>query len=168
MAEEFPSTSKSGESHPIGDGNSQSGESSRHSPLPLPYEFPLAQPEERGVPNNVSNNRDVLLPASGIYPKVPEDRWVKQEESILQKRYTHITGQHPVPRPKTLPLKPPRRFRQVAHWQSITMLSIVIVLAVVACFGLLQLGVGGASLLHPGPAPAATPSRIASPTRKSH
>jgi hypothetical protein len=162
MAEEF--TSKSGESQPIGEGNSQSGESSRHRPLPLPYEFPLAQPEERSVPNR----RDVLLPASGIYPKVPQDRWVKQEESPLQKQYTYITGQHPVPRPKTLPLQAPQRFRRVAHWQSITMLSIVIVLAVVACFGLLQLGISGASLLHPVTAPSATPSRIASPTRKSH
>jgi hypothetical protein len=164
MAEEFSSTSRSSESHPVGEGDSQSGESGQHRLLPLPYDFPLAQPEERSAPNN----RGVLLPASGIYPKVPEDRWVKQEESTLQKRYTYITGQHPVPRPKPISLKPPKRFRRVAHWQSITMLSIVIVLAVVACFGLLQLGVGGASLLHPGIAPTATPSRIASPTRKSH
>jgi hypothetical protein len=163
MAEEFSSTSGSSESHPVGDVRSQSGESGQHRPLPLPYDFPLAQPEERGMPDN----RGILLPASGIYPKVPEDKWVKQEESTLQKRYTYITGQHPVPRPKPVSLKPPRRFRRVAHWQSVTILSIVIVLAVVACFGLLQLGVSGASLLHPGTAPTATPSRIASPTRKS-
>jgi hypothetical protein len=165
MAEEFPSTNRSSESQSAGDGRSQpGGQRGQHRSLPLPYEFPLAQPEERGVPNN----RGVLLPASGIHPKVPEDRWVKEEESTLQKRYTYITGQHPVPRPKPLSLKPPRRFRRVAHWQSITMLSIVIVLVVVACFGLLQLGVGGANLLHPGAAATATPSRVVSPTRKSH
>jgi hypothetical protein len=164
MAEEFPSTSRSSESHPVGDGQGESGESGQHHPLPLPYDVPLPRPDERDMPNN----RGVLLPASGIYPKVPEDQWVKQEESTLQKRYSYITGQHPVPRPKSLSLKPPRRFRRVAHWQSITMLSVVIVLTVVACFGLLQLGVGGASLLHPATAATATPSRIASPTRKSH
>jgi hypothetical protein len=166
MAEEFPSTGRSSEPHPVGDGHlPKGGESGQHHPLPLPYDVPLPRPDERGVP---PNNRDVLLPASGIYPKVPEDQWVKQEESTLQKQYTYITGQHPVPRPKPLSLKRPKRFRRVAHWQSITMLSVVIVLAVVACFGLLQLGVGGASLLHPATAATATPSRIASPTRKSH
>jgi hypothetical protein len=164
MSEEFLSTSRSSEPPPVGDGRSKSGESGQHRPLPLPYDFPLARPEDRGIPDNTG----VLLPASGIYPKVPEDKWVKQNESTLQKRYTYITGQHPVPRPKTIPLKPPRRFRRVAQWQSITMLSIVIVLAVVACFGLLQLGVGGASLLHPGTSATATPSKMASPTRKSH
>lgn len=162
MAEEFPD--RSSESHPVGEGRSESEESGQHYPLPLPYDVPLEQPEERGIPNT----EGVLLPASGVYPKVPADRWVMEDQSTLQKRYTYITGQHPVPRPKPISLPPPKRFRRVSHWQSITMLSIVIVLAVVACFGLLQLGVGGASLLHPGTAATATPSRIASPTSKSH
>jgi hypothetical protein len=163
MEEDFPSTNRSGESHPLGDERSQDGESGVRRPLPLPYDVPLAQPEDRGGVQH--NNRDALLPASGIYPKVPQDRWVKQDESTLQKQYAYyITGQHPVPRPQTRPLKPPKRFHKVAHWQSVTMLFIVLVLAVIACLGLLALGVGGASLLHPGAAPTATPSRIASPT----
>jgi hypothetical protein len=164
MAEEFPSTSRSSESHQIGDERSQSQERGWHRPLPLPYDLPLAQPEERNAPNNSG----VLLPGSGIHPKVPEDKWVRQEESTLQKRYTFITGQHPVPRPKTLPLKPPRRFHRVAQWQSVAMLSIVLLLAVLSCIGLLKLGVGGASLLHPGITATPIPSRIASPTGASH
>jgi hypothetical protein len=164
MEEDYPSTNRSGESQPVGDERPQDRESGERRPLPLPYDVPLARPEDRG---GVQSSRGALPPASGVYPKVPEDRWVKQDESILQKQYAYITGQHPVPRPQTRPLKPPKRFQPVAHWQSITMLSIVLVLAVIACLGLLALGVGGASLLHPRTAPTATPSRIASPTSTS-
>ena len=162
MEERFPSTNRSGESQPVGDERPQDGESGERRSLPLPYDVPLAQPEDRGGVQQSS--RGALPPASGVYPKVPENRWVKQDESSLQKRYAYITGQHPVPRPQTRPLKPPKLSHQVAHWQSVTMLSIVLVLAVISCIGLLVLGVGGASLLHPGAAPTATPSRIASPT----
>ncbi|MGO8949949.1 MAG: hypothetical protein ACLQUY_20295 [Ktedonobacterales bacterium] len=161
MAEDFPSTD-TGKSYPMSDKVSQSQESSRHHPLPLPYDFPLAPPESAA-------GKSMLLPgASGIYPQVPEDKWVRQEELVPQQVHFSITGQHPVARPKTRTIKPPKRFRPVSRWRSIAVLSMVLLLTVLSCIGLLKLGAIGASLLHPGVMATPILSPISSPTPTLH
>lgn len=192
MAEEIaPPTTTTGTTESLGSAQPpQNHPSVWHRPLPLPYAFTQTdsqmadgEAEVRGpsttrsvplsvqIPDEIEEDDQpsALFPGvSGIRPKVAAAKWVKQEELGLQKMYTSVTGQHSIPRPKARPLKPPKRFRPVPHWQSVTMLSIVLVLSALSCIGLLKLGISGVSLLHPGVTATPIPTRITSPTRTPH
>jgi hypothetical protein len=103
-------------------------------------------------------------------PQVPEDKWVRQEESDAEKVLTSITGHHAAVRLPGRPLPPPKRFRPTTRKQSVAALFFVLALSGVSCFGLLKLVSGGARLLRPHIAATTTPPKVASPsgTATSH
>jgi len=109
---------------------------------------------------------------SGIRPKLGPEKWIKEEitgRTMVVPAET--TGKHSVPRPKPRPVSPPQRFRRKSPWNSMAILIVVLVLCLLSCAGLLALGSGGASFLHPyfsgtpSQLPSASPSRIPSPQK---
>lgn len=73
-------------------------------------------------------------------PSIERDHWVQEPDFWEKETMIAMTGRYPVPRPKTRPLPPPQRFRPVARWKSMLLLSTLVVVTVLTCVGVLELG----------------------------
>lgn len=150
--------------------------------LPLPPPWPAPDPDGTyGPPANgmsVSNGVNGMGSADGVdpsegtdaeqdfAPRNPDDsatrplfapeQWVSDPDFWTSKTHIALTGRHPVPRPKTLPLRPPQRFRPLPRWSSMLVLLVVCVLIVLTIIGVVALGHFGMQVINP-PHHLATP-----------
>ncbi|GEM_PF-2493546 len=141
---------------------------------PVPARLPASSvPSIIQLPDETEDDRQpsaLFKDVSGIYPKVPSEHWVEEEDFWQTRTHIAMTGRAPVPRPRPLPLKPPQRFRPVERWKSMLVLALVIGLAALACIGVIALGISGMSLLQPGHTATATPhpTQTVVPTQTPH
>jgi hypothetical protein len=103
-------------------------------------------------------------------PLFAPEQWVSDPDFWETKTHIALTGRHPVPRPKTLPLKPPQRFHPVPRWRSLLILVLVCGLIAFTVVGVVEIGRLGMQVLGPThhvatPAPTHT---LAVPTATPH
>jgi hypothetical protein len=82
-------------------------------------------------------------------PLFAPEQWVSDPDFWETKTHIALTGRHPVPRPKTLPLKPPQRFRPVPRWRSLLILLLVCGLIAFTAVGVVDIGRLGMQILGP-------------------
>lgn len=92
-------------------------------------------------------------------PRRPDDRatrplfapeqWVSDPDFWESKTHIALTGRHPVPRPKTIALKPPQRFRPAPRWRSALILLLVCLLIASIALGALEMGRLGTQVFGP-------------------
>lgn len=104
-------------------------------------------------------------------PLFAPEQWVSDPDFWESKTLIALTGRHPVPRPRTIPLQPPQRFHQMARWKSILILVFVCVLILFSVICVVEIGRLGSQVLGPSPhiTPTAVPAHtIAAPTATPH
>lgn len=121
--------------------------------------------------------------ASDFSPRRAEDRatrpifapeqWVSDPDFWESKTHIAMTGRHPVPRPKSVSITPPQRFRPMPRWRSMLVLSLVCLLIAFIAIGgveLARLGTPVHGPTHHTATPAPTHTAVvptATPTHKN-
>ncbi|MGH2514903.1 MAG: hypothetical protein ACRDHP_04540 [Ktedonobacterales bacterium] len=92
-------------------------------------------------------------------PRHPDDRatrplfapeqWVSDPDFWESKTHIALTGRRPVPRPKTVALKPPQRFRPAPRWRSMLVLLVVCLLIAFTLVGIVEIARLGTQALAP-------------------
>lgn len=107
-------------------------------------------------------------------PLFGPERWVSEREFWETNTFIALSGRHAIPRPKTMPLRPPQRFRPVPRWRSYLLLLVVCLMIGVTLAGIVAIGHLSAQAFgpqHPISTPA--PAHTTTPTHptvtpKSH
>src|SRR5579872_1741956 len=82
-------------------------------------------------------------------PLFAPEQWVSDPDFWESKTHIALTGRHPVPRPKTIALKPPQRFRPAPRWRSVLILLLVCLLIAAIAIGALEMGRLGTQVFGP-------------------
>ncbi|HLZ22902.1 MAG TPA: hypothetical protein VKQ30_12340 [Ktedonobacterales bacterium] len=149
------------------------------TPMPPPWPSVDGAPGAMQPANGV-DGADEMDVMSDFPPRRPEDKatrplfapeqWVSDPDFWETKTHIALTGRHPVPRPKTVALKPPQRFRPAPRWRSMLILLVVCVMIVATVIGTVELGRLGMQVIAP-PHHSATPvptHTIVVPTATPH
>lgn len=92
-------------------------------------------------------------------PLFGPDRWVSEQDFWETNTFIALSGRRSVPRPKTVPLKPPQRFRPVPRWRSYLLLVVVCLMIFATVAGIIAMShfsVQAFGPAHPIATPVAT------------
>lgn len=124
-----------------------------------------------GLDNGAGDGMEIPLrrpdPAA-TRPLFAPEQWVSDPDFWESKTHIALTGRHPVPRPRTMPLRPPQRFHQMARWKSILILIFVCLLIAFTAVAVVEISRLGAQVIGPSrhiATPTVVPKHtIAAPT----
>lgn len=107
-------------------------------------------------------------------PLFGPDRWVSDQEFWETNTFIALSGRHAIPRPKTLPLRPPQRFHPMPRWRSYLLLTVVCLMIIGTLVGLIAISRFGAQVFglqrpvsSPAPAHTTTPAHPTETPKKS-
>lgn len=163
----------------------------RQDPMPQ-HEPPHHQPLPGAWPTATGGEPSASAPAGEIpviapfdAPRRPDDnatrplfgpdRWVNEQDFWETNTFIALSGRQAVPRPKTVPLKPPQRFRPAPRWRSYLLLAVVCLMIFGAVVGIVAMGRFGSQALGPQHMTAtpvvthnATPAHPTATPKKTH
>ncbi len=132
-----------------------------HAPLPGAWPVSAAEPSASApageIPIVAPFESGRRADENATRPLFGPDRWVSDQEFWETNTFIALSGRRAIPRPKTMPLRPPQRFHPMPRWRSYLLLLVVCLMIVGTIVGGIAISHFGAQVFGSQP-PIATPA----------